>query len=81
MTRLITFYSLALALSVIPKGLAGPGCAHKNYKSADCVEKCKERWGWSGSMMGTDRWGSVINKVEPSSEAWESTIAEACGSS
>ncbi len=81
MTRLFfAFYSLTLALSIIPGGLAGPACAHKNRGSVDCVKKCKSKWGWSGSMMGTDRWGSVIGKVEHSAVAWETTIAKACGS-
>ncbi|KXN89858.1 Protein PRY2 [Leucoagaricus sp. SymC.cos] len=81
MARLVIFYSLALALSAVPIGLAGPACAHKHYQAANCVEKCKAKWGWTGSMMSVDRWGSVINKVEKSPEAWEEVIAKACGSS
>lgn len=81
MTRLAVLYSLVLALSVIPGGLAGPACAHKHYRTADCVEKCKSKWGWLGNMMGTDRWGSVMSEIGKSTEAWEALIAQACGSS
>lgn len=80
MTRLVTLYSLLLAISTVPGGFAGPACAHKNFQSADCVQKCKSKWGWKGSMMGTDRWGSVVNKLGDSNQNWDSVVYTACGS-
>ncbi|KAF7784468.1 hypothetical protein Agabi119p4_633 [Agaricus bisporus var. burnettii] len=80
MTRLVALFSLVLAISAVPGGLAGPACARKNYQSVDCVKKCKSKWGWTGSMVGTDRWGSVVHKVENSDQTWDSIISTACGS-
>jgi hypothetical protein len=80
MTRLVTLCSLLLAISACPGGLAGPACAHKNFQSVDCVKKCKSKWGWTGSTMGTDRWGSVVNKAGSSSQTWDSIVSTACGS-
>ncbi|PPQ89587.1 hypothetical protein CVT25_012332 [Psilocybe cyanescens] len=77
MARLTLFISLGLALSSIPSGLAGPACAKKHYQVADCVSICKSRWGWTGSMMGTDPWGSVVKKVD--TNKWNAVVSEACG--
>lgn len=79
MTRLATLFSLALVLSAIPGGLAGPGCARKHFGNKDCVEICKKRWGWTGKMFGKDRWGFVAEKFDKSEDNWEAVIAQACG--
>ncbi|PPQ76412.1 hypothetical protein CVT24_012629 [Panaeolus cyanescens] len=78
MPKLHSFISLALALSSLPNSFAGPACAKRHYQAADCVETCKSRWGWSGAIMGTDPWGSVIKNVDPA-KALEDAIKEACG--
>ncbi len=74
----LSFFSLGLALSAIPATLAGPACAKKNFKSADCIAKCQSKWGWTGAMMNTDSWGSVIKKTDTAND-WDSVIAKACG--
>ncbi|KAH9486756.1 Protein PRY2 [Psilocybe cubensis] len=78
MTRLSLLISLSFALPFIPSGLAGPACARKHYQVANCVSICKSKWGWTGSMMGTDPWGSVVKKVDIND--WDSVVSVACGS-
>ncbi|KAF8922373.1 CAP domain-containing protein [Mucidula mucida] len=68
---------VAVALSLFSGVLAGPACSRKHWGTSDCVQRCKTRWGWSGSVMGSDPWGSVMSS---SSGSWESTVSEACGS-
>ncbi|CAA7266609.1 unnamed protein product [Cyclocybe aegerita] len=68
-----------LALSSLPSGLAGPACARKNYQVADCVQRCKSRWGWTGSLMGSDPWGPVVKKMDASKDL-NAIVAQACGS-
>ncbi|RDB29251.1 Protein PRY1 [Hypsizygus marmoreus] len=79
MTRLIPFVPLALLATSLPGGLAGPACSRKYWKTPDCVQKCKSKWGWSGRMMGTDPWGNVMQKSDPA-ESWDVALAKACGS-
>jgi len=43
---------LFLALVVLPQVLAGPGCAYRNRGKPDCVEKCKNHWGYGDNCMG-----------------------------
>ncbi|KAF9478051.1 PR-1-like protein [Pholiota conissans] len=79
MARLSLFVCFALALSSFPGGaLAGPACARKNFKLANCVSKCKSKWGWTGAMMNTDPWGSVVQKTD-TDKNWDDVIAKACG--
>lgn len=78
MVRLGLF--LFLAAFAIPSGLAGPACSRKHKSASDCIQKCRARWGWSGTVMGTDPWGQVIHSTDNSVAAFESTIAAACGS-
>jgi hypothetical protein len=79
MARLSFFVFIAFLLSVVPTSLAGPACAKKHYKAVDCIQKCKSRWGWTGSMMGNDPWGSVVKKTDATIN-WDSVISQACGS-
>ncbi|KAF9056351.1 CAP domain-containing protein [Panaeolus papilionaceus] len=80
MARLSLYLSVCLALSSIPAGLAGPACAKRHFRAANCVEVCKSRWGWSGAIMGTDPWGAVVKNADPA-KALEDAIKEACGTS
>ncbi|KDR85172.1 hypothetical protein GALMADRAFT_233836 [Galerina marginata CBS 339.88] len=80
MARLSLFISLGLALSSLPSGLAGPACAKKHFQVANCIDICKSKWGWTGAMMGTDRWGSVVKQMDTATK-WDAVIAQACGSS
>ena len=77
--RLAIYASVAFVLSALPAGLAGPACAQQYYKQADCVSKCKTRWGWAGFHMGTDRWGAVVDSA--AGQSLDNAIAIACGSS
>jgi hypothetical protein len=79
MARLSFFVSIAFLLSALPTSLAGPACAKKHYKAADCFQRCKSRWGWTGMMMGNDPWGSVVKKTDAAID-WDSVISQACGS-
>ncbi|KAK1223793.1 hypothetical protein PQX77_013317 [Marasmius sp. AFHP31] len=82
MTRLasLTASCIIVALAVLPTGLAGPACAKKNYSQQLCIERCKARWGYPGSLMGSDRWGSVMRKTtDTSNEAIDAAVAKACG--
>ncbi|KAF9044889.1 PR-1-like protein [Hymenopellis radicata] len=68
---------VAVSLSLFSGALAGPACSRKHWGTSDCIQLCKTRWGWSGSVMGSDPWGSVMSS---SSGSYESTVSEACGS-
>lgn len=70
---------IPLAISSFQRGLAGPACTKKNYQLANCVQLCKSNWGWSGMMMGTDPWGSVMQKTENTDDALDAVISKACG--
>ena len=72
------FFFIYIAF-LLPPSLAGPACAKKHFKAADCVQKCKSRWGWPGVMMGNDPWGSVVKKADAGIN-WDSVISQACGS-
>ncbi|KAF9569743.1 PR-1-like protein [Agrocybe pediades] len=78
MARLSFFISLGLVFSSLPSGLAGPACARRHYQAADCVQRCKSKWGWTGALMNTDPWGSVITKVDVNKDI-DAFIAKACG--
>lgn len=79
MTRLVSLFSVALVLFALPSGLAGPACTKKHWQAKDCVQRCKSRWGWTGSMMGTDPWGSVMQKTDGTAATWEAALNKACG--
>jgi len=80
MTRLTApLLSLAVIFSVLSGGLAGPACSKKYWKALDCVQRCQSKWGVPGRMMGTDRWGAVMQKTESTQDAWDSIVSEACG--
>jgi len=80
MFRLALLFLFALVLCILPGGYAGPACTRKYYQTVDCVQKCSTRWGYPGSMMGSNPWGVVMQKVDDDSKAgWKSAIAEACG--
>nr|QVT77410.1 pathogenesis-related protein 1 [Moniliophthora perniciosa] len=79
MTRLALLVACVALLAILPYGSAGPACAKKYWQQQQCVEKCKAKWGYPGSMMGTDRWGSVMQKTDTSTEAWNAALAKACG--
>ncbi|KAI0735246.1 CAP domain-containing protein [Earliella scabrosa] len=61
MSRLVYFlFSLPLLLAFITSADAGPACARRNEATDACIELCKQKWGWPGFAMNTDRWGSVV---------------------
>jgi hypothetical protein len=41
--------------------------------------RCNLKWGFPGSMMGTNAWGSVMNKGGDDDSAWNNYLAIACG--
>ncbi|CDO72316.1 hypothetical protein BN946_scf184977.g13 [Trametes cinnabarina] len=64
MNRLVySLLSLPLLLIFITSVDAGPACARRNQGTDDCVARCKDKWGWPGFAMGTDRWGQVVSKT------------------
>ncbi|KAF9458191.1 CAP domain-containing protein [Collybia nuda] len=77
MTRFATFFSISLLITYIPGGFTGPACSRKHFNTADCVQRCKSRWGWSGKVMGTDPWGPV---VQNSNQSLDAILSKACGS-
>lgn len=70
---------VALLFGLLPTGLAGPACAEKHKTAADCMLRCNLKWGFPGSMMGTNAWGSVMNKGGDDDSAWNNYLAIACG--
>ncbi|KAG7099397.1 hypothetical protein E1B28_001250 [Marasmius oreades] len=80
MTRLASVTALCLLALVIPSGLAGPACATKNYRQQQCIERCKAKWGYPGSLMGSSRWGPVMRKgTDKSTQAMDAAVSQACG--
>ncbi|KAH9898477.1 hypothetical protein C8Q73DRAFT_403625 [Cubamyces lactineus] len=64
MNRLVYFaLSLPLLLAFITSADAGPACARRNQGTDACIQLCKDKWGWPGNLMGTDRWGQVVTKT------------------
>ncbi|KAH9857844.1 CAP domain-containing protein [Lenzites betulinus] len=64
MNRLVYFLlSLPLLLVFTTSAHAGPACARRNEGTDACIQKCGSKWGWPGSVMGTDRWGQVLTKT------------------
>ncbi|KDQ63808.1 hypothetical protein JAAARDRAFT_29854 [Jaapia argillacea MUCL 33604] len=81
MSRLAVPFTLAATfvltiLSAVPNTLAGPACARRYWQTEDCLTKCIQNWGWPGSAMGTDRWGSVM---KPASQDAAAILSQACG--
>ncbi|KZT30346.1 PR-1-like protein [Neolentinus lepideus HHB14362 ss-1] len=77
MTRLtLPFFSLAILLSLLKRGSAGPACAQRNYQAEDCITKCGQMWGWPGSVMQQDPWGAVMKS---SSDDLDTVLSKACG--
>ncbi|KAF9015338.1 CAP domain-containing protein [Cyathus striatus] len=68
-------YLLSLAL-VLPSALAGPACSKKHFQSADCIQLCRSRWGWSGASMGSDPWGAVVHETD---QSFGDIVSKACG--
>ncbi|TFK40985.1 CAP domain-containing protein [Crucibulum laeve] len=79
MAPLLSVVSLAFALTNISGAFAGPACAKKHYQAANCIQLCNSRWGWAGSAMGTNPWGSVMQKTGDT-ESLEDILTKACGS-
>jgi hypothetical protein len=53
--------AIAVAFSALPGALAGPACTNKQWNSVDeCIQKCNNKWGWAGHIMGSDPWGVVV---------------------
>ncbi|KAI0824238.1 CAP domain-containing protein [Trametes gibbosa] len=64
MNRLVYFLlSLPLLLVFTTSAHAGPACARRNEGTDACIQKCRDKWGWPGHVMGTDRWGQVLTKT------------------
>ncbi|KAI0361709.1 PR-1-like protein [Trametes cingulata] len=64
MNRLVYFLlSLPVLLAFITSADAGPACARRSQGTDACIRKCRDKWGWPGHVMGTDRWGQVITKT------------------
>ncbi|KIK71203.1 hypothetical protein GYMLUDRAFT_320972 [Collybiopsis luxurians FD-317 M1] len=79
MTRLAVLFTSAVILVAVPFGSAGPACARKHWQQQSCIEQCKGKWGYPGLMMGSSRFGDVIQKA--ATDDWSSIIASACGTS
>jgi len=78
MTRLATFFlSLSFVIvSLLPGGFAGPACARRHWMGASCLAICASKWGFPGSIMGTDPWGAVM---KPTGANVSTVLSEACG--
>ena len=72
----VAFLYVFLAL---PRALGGPACALKHKNQADCIAACASRWGWPGSVMGTDRWGAVMSPEK--SQSASDMLSSTCGAS
>ncbi|KAK7463764.1 hypothetical protein VKT23_005701 [Stygiomarasmius scandens] len=79
MTLLAVLFSYIAILALVPPGSAGPACARKHFKSQECIERCKGKFGYPGYVMNTDRWGAVIQPSSVSAASWNSMISQACG--
>jgi uncharacterized protein YkwD len=70
-------FTFVYLLALLPStAFAGPACAHRNWKNANCIAKCSAKWGFPGSVMGTDPWGAVM---KPSDADMSAIMSEACG--
>ncbi|TBU64989.1 PR-1-like protein [Dichomitus squalens] len=79
MNRLAYFLlSLPLLFTLLGGVQAGPACARRSQGSDSCIKACADKWGWPGYAMGTDRWGSVLTKTAPSTEALTAAVTKAC---
>ncbi|RPD82630.1 PR-1-like protein [Lentinus tigrinus ALCF2SS1-7] len=77
MNRLVYFlFTLPLLLSFITSAHAGPACARRNQGMDSCIELCKQKWGWPGFVMGTDRWGSVMTVTKTNDMG--AVVTQAC---
>jgi len=80
MARNSVFFLIAaivISFFLLPSALAGPACARRNWQAVNCVQACKNKWGWPGKTMGTDPWGAVM-KSGPNN--MNSVVTQACGS-
>ncbi|KAJ3508878.1 hypothetical protein NMY22_g16479 [Coprinellus aureogranulatus] len=80
MARLATVLSVLLSAATMHSAFASPSCAYRYKGKPECLEKCKQSWGWSDGLLNSNPWGSVVvsDKVKVTIEAY---IAQACGSS
>lgn len=69
--------AIVISFFVLPSAFAGPACARRNWQGVNCIEACKNRWGWPGKTMGTDSWGAVM---KPGPSDISGVVAQACGS-
>lgn len=79
MARIATILSVLVSAATIQTAFASPSCAYRYKGKPECLEKCKESWGWSDGLLNSNPWGSVVisDKVKDTIEAY---IAQACGS-
>ncbi|KAG2023285.1 hypothetical protein CC2G_000955 [Coprinopsis cinerea AmutBmut pab1-1] len=83
MARFATLVTFVAAAACIPNVFAGPApssgpaCAAQNKGLADCITKCRHKWGWNNGLLGADRWGPVV--LPKSNANLEAHIASACG--
>lgn len=75
--------SLALVSTVIiavfaaiPTGLAKP--ARVRRSGSNCPARCKGKWTYSGRVMGTDPWGSVMVRTGVSTDASGTVHTKTC---
>ncbi|TFK30615.1 PR-1-like protein [Coprinopsis marcescibilis] len=87
MARFAALVTFVAAAALIPSTLAGPlgaltgpACAQKNRGLANCLEKCKNNWGWVNGRLGSNPWGSVVVPPEVVGQL-DAYIAQACGES
>ncbi|KAI0757073.1 CAP domain-containing protein [Daedaleopsis nitida] len=79
MNRLLyLLFALPLFLSSITTAEAGPACARRNEGTDACIQLCRDKWGWPGFEMGTDRWGSVLTKTVTKTNDMGAVITQAC---
>ena len=78
MRSVLPIATVVLGFFSLPTTLAGPACSRRRQKQANCVAECSAKWGWPGSVMGTDSWGNVMSPSE--SKSISAIIASACGS-
>ncbi|EIW64740.1 PR-1-like protein [Trametes versicolor FP-101664 SS1] len=77
MNRLVYFLAaLPLLLVFTTSADAGPACARRNEGTDACIAKCGSKWGWPGSVMGTDRWGQVLTKT--TTDDMGAVVTKAC---
>lgn len=77
MNRLVYFLAALPLLLVFTTSVdAGPACARRNEGTDACIAKCGSKWGWPGSVMGTDRWGQVLTKT--TTDDMGAVVTKAC---